>query len=214
MFIADYMTADPLTITADVLIPEARRLLDDNHFRHLPVVDKDKKLIGVVTDRDLRSAYPSTVIDDETYEKIFAAVAATPVSEIMSTNCSCVSIEATLDDALLVFDRDKVGALPVVTDRDVVIGIFSMRDLTAAYKKLFGSAAAGSSLIAVLDETKNHDSLSRIASILEENNVQCTRLIKIGQTSGFDRIYMRVESTKVGNVHKHLQDSGFTLLKP
>ena len=214
MFIADYMTADPLTITADVLIPEARRLLDDNHFRHLPVVDEEKKLIGVVTDRDLRSAYPSTAIDDETYAKIFETVAATAIAEIMSTNCSCVSIEATLDDALLVFDRDKVGALPVVTEDDVVIGIFSMRDLTAAYKKLFGSAESGSSLIAVLDETKNHNSLSRIASILEENQVQCTRLIKIGQKSGFDRIYMRVESSKVGNVHKHLQDSGFTLLKP
>ena len=89
-----------------------------------------------------------------------------------------------------------------------------MRDLTAAYKKLFGSAESGSSLIAVLDETKNHDSLSRIASILEEDEVRCTRLIKIGQKSGFDRIYMRVESSKVGIVHKHLQDSGFTLLKP
>jgi acetoin utilization protein AcuB len=214
MFIADYMTADPLTITADVLIPEARRLLDDNHFRHLPVVDEEKKLIGVVTDRDLRSAYPSMAIDDQTYAKIFETVAATPVGEIMSTNCSCVSIEATLDDALLVFDRDKVGALPVVTEDDVVIGIFSIRDLTAAYKKLFGSAESGSSLIAVLDETKNHNSLSRIASILEEDKVRCTRLIKIGQKSGFDRIYMRVESSKVGNVHKHLQDSGFTLLKP
>lgn len=214
MFIADYMTADPLTITADVLVSKARRLLDDNHFRHLPVVDEEKKLIGVVSDRDLRSAYPSTAIDDDTYNKIYETVAATPVAEIMSINCSCVSIEATLDDALLVFDRDKVGALPVVTEDDVVIGIFSMRDLTAAYKKLFGSAETGSSLIAVLDESKSHNALSRIASILEENDVQCTRLIKIGQKSGFDRIYMRIESFKVGNVHKHLQDSGFTLLKP
>lgn len=214
MFIADYMTADPLTITADTLVPEARRLLDDNHFRHLPVVDEQKKLIGVVTDRDLRSAFPSSTVDDDTYQQMFEAVASTPVAAIMSTNCSCVSIEATLDDALLVFDRDKVGALPVVTEDDVVIGIFSMRDLTAAYKKLFGSAESGTSLIAVLDETKNRDSLSRIASILEENDVQCSRLIKIGQTSGFDRIYMRVDSFKVGNVHKHLQDSGFTLLKP
>lgn len=214
MFIADYMTADPLTITADTLIPEARRLLDDNHFRHLPVVDAQKKLIGVVTDRDLRSAYPSSTVDDDAYQQMFDAVASAPVADIMSTNCSCVSIEATLDDALLVFDRDKVGALPVVTEDDVVIGIFSMRDLTAAYKKLFGSAESGTSLIAVLDETKNHNSLSRIASILEENDVQCSRLIKIGQVSGFDRIYMRVNSFKVGNVHKHLQDSGFTLLKP
>jgi len=214
MFIADYMTADPTTITSDTQVSEARRLLDDNQFRHLPVVDEQRKLIGMVSDRDLRSAYPSSVVDEKTSQTIFKQVAVSPVSEIMSTNCSCVSIEATLDDALLVFDRDKVGALPVVTEDDVVIGIFSMRDLTAAYKKLFGSAEAGSSLIAVLDETKSHNSLSRIASILEENEVQCTRLIKIGNIGGFDRIYMRVDSFKVGNVHKHLQDSGFTLLKP
>jgi hypothetical protein len=79
---------------------------------------------------------------------------------------------------------------------------------------LFGSAEAGSSLIAVLDETKSQNSLSRIATLLEENDIHCTRLIKIGQESGFDRIYMRVDSFKIGNVHKHLQDSGFTLLKP
>ncbi len=214
MFIADYMTADPTTITADTPVSEARRLLDDNQFRHLPVVDEQRKLIGMVSDRDLRSAYPSSVVDEKTSQKIFRQVSVSPVSEIMSINCSCVSIEATLDDALLVFDRDKVGALPVVTEDDVVIGIFSIRDLTAAYKKLFGSAESGSSLIAILDETKSHNSLSRIATILEENEVQCTRLIKIGNIGGFDRIYMRIDSFKVGNVHKHLQDSGFTLLKP
>lgn len=214
MFIADYMTADPLTITADTLIVEARRLLDDNHFRHLPVVDENKRLIGVVTDRDLRSAYPSTILDDDARERAFAELETTTVNQIMSTNCSCVSIEASLDDALLVFDRDKVGALPVVTEDDVVIGIFSMRDLTAAYKKLFGAAEKGSSLIAVLDEGKTNNSLSRIATLLEENDIHCTRLIKIGNITGFDRIYMRVSSFKVGNVHNFLQDSGFTLLKP
>jgi len=214
MFIADYMTADPTTITADTPVSEARRLLDDNQFRHLPVVDGQRKLIGMVSDRDLRSAFPSSVVDEKTSQKVFKQVSVSPVSKIMSINCSCVSIEATLDDALLVFDRDKVGALPVVTEDDVVIGIFSMRDLTAAYKKLFGSAESGSSLIAILDETKSHNSLSRIATILEENEVQCTRLIKIGNIGGFDRIYMRIDSFKVGNVYKHLQDSGFTLLKP
>ncbi|MCB2217340.1 CBS domain-containing protein [Desulfofustis glycolicus] len=214
MFIADYMTTDPVTITADITLTEARQLLDDHHFRHLPVVDGAKKLIGVVSDRDLRLAYPSTVIEDEERERIFQIVERTPVTAIMTANCSCIGIDATLDDALLVFERDKVGALPVVTDDDVVIGIFSMRDLTAAYKKLFGAAEKGSSLIAVLDEGKTTRSLSRIASLLEDNDVQCTRLIKIAQESGFDRIYMRVNTYKVSNVHKLLQDSGFTLLKP
>lgn len=214
MFIADYMTPDPVTITADTLLPDARRLLDDRHFRHLPVVDEHRKLIGVVTDRDLRSAYPSTVADDVTRGQTFKIVDRTTVREIMTVNCSCIGIDATLDDALLVFERDKVGALPVVTEEDVVIGIFSMRDLTAAYKKLFGASEKGSSLIAVLDEGKTRKSLSRIASLLEEHDVQCTRLIKIAQESGFDRIYLRVNTYKVSNVHKLLQDSGFTMLKP
>lgn len=214
MFIADYMTANPLTITVDVLLPEARRLLDEHHFRHLPVVDKDNKLIGMVTDRDLRSAYPSTILDDDTREQHFLIFNKTAVSAIMSSNCSCVGSDATLDDALMVFDRDKVGAFPIVAEDDTVVGIFSMRDLTAAYKKLFGAAEKGSSLIAVLDEAKSDNSLSRIALLLEQNDVQCTRIIKIGCESGFDRIYMRVNTDRVSNVHKILQDNGFTLLKP
>ncbi len=214
MFIADYMTANPLTITADVLLPEARRLLDEHHFRHLPVVDKHNKLIGVVTDRDLRSASPSSILDNDTREQHFRIFEKTNVTEIMSANCSCVGIDATLDDALMVFNRDKVGALPIVAEDDTVIGIFSMRDLTAAYKKLFGAAEKGSSLIAVLDEAKLDNGLSRIALLLDQNNVQCTRLIKITQESGFDRIYMRVNTDKVSNVHTILQENGFTLLKP
>ena len=213
MFISDYMTADPLTISADMCLPEARQLLTDHHFRHLPVVDKDNKLIGMVSDRDLRSAYPSSVLSEEEREGIFKKIEKTTVGGIMSQNCSCLGTDSTLDDALMVFDRDKVGALPVVTDDDEVIGIFSMRDLTAAYKKLFGVAEKGSMLIAVLDDGKSN-SLSRIVTLLEENSIQCTRLIKIGQSSGFDRIYLRVNTYKVSNVHKLLQDNGFTLLKP
>jgi acetoin utilization protein AcuB len=214
MFIADYMTSNPLTITADVLLPEARRLLDENHFRHLPVVDSDNRLIGVVSDRDLRSAYPSTILDEDARVWNFQKCQKTPVSEIMSVNCSCIGIDATLDDALMVFNRDKVGALPIVADDDKVIGIFSMRDLTAAYKKVFGAAEAGSSLIAVLDESKSENSISQIAQLLEQNEVQCTRLIKIAQEGGFDRIYMRVNTDKVSNVYNLLQENGFTLLKP
>jgi acetoin utilization protein AcuB len=213
MFISDYMTANPLTISAEMVLPEARQLLIDYHFRHLPVVDKENRLIGVVSDRDLRSAYPSTVLSDAEREKAFKKIEKISVGEIMSRNCSCLTLSSTLDDALTVFERDKVGALPVVTEEDEVIGIFSMRDLTAAYKKLFGAAEKGSELIAILNDSKSK-SLIKIVSLLTENDIQCTRLINIGEVSGFDRIYLRVSSSIVSEVHKLLQEHGFTLLKP
>ncbi len=213
MFISDYMTAEPLTITAGMSLPEARQLLSDYNFRHLPVVDDKNRLIGVVSDRDFRSAYPSTILEDDERDRILTKVEKVTVGEIMSQNCSCLGIDSTLDDALMVFERDKVGALPVVTDEDIVVGIFSMRDLTAAYKKLFGGTEKGSMLIAVIDDGGTN-SLGRIVTLLDENNISCTRLIKIAQTTGYDRIYMRVNSCKVRNVHNLLQDNGFTLLKP
>ena len=196
-----------------MLLPEARQLLTEYHFRHLPVVDEENKLIGMISDRDLRSAYPSTVIADTDSGKAFKKVANTSVSEIMSQNCSCLTMSSTLDDALMVFERDKVGALPVVTEDDEVIGIFSMRDLTAAYKKLFGAAEKGSELIAILNDGKSR-SLRKILKLLEKNDIQCTRLVNIGEVSGFDRIYLRVKSLIASDVQKLIQENGFTLLKP
>ena len=213
MFISDYMTANPLTISADMPLPDARQILTEYHFRHLPVVDKDNRLIGMISDRDLRSAYPSSVLSDADRDEAFKKVEKTSVSEIMSQNCSCLTDSSTLDDALMVFERDKVGALPVVTEEDEVIGIFSMRDLTAAYKKLFGAAEKGSELIAILNDSKSK-SLSKIVTLLEQNDILCTRLINIGEVSGFDRIYLRVNTLIVSDVQKLLQESGFTLLKP
>ena len=118
MFISDYMTASPLTISADMPLPEARQILTDYNFRHLPVVDGDNRLIGMITDRDLRSAYPSSVLSDADRDEAFKKVEITPVGEIMSQNCSCLTKSSKLDDALMVFERDKVGALPVVTEED------------------------------------------------------------------------------------------------
>lgn len=57
MNIKDYMTAPALTIPPEMTIPEARGLLKARHFRHLPVAGPDRRLLGMVTDRDLRSAY-------------------------------------------------------------------------------------------------------------------------------------------------------------
>ena len=213
MFISDYMTAKPLTISADMLLPEARQLLTEYHFRHLPVIDKDNKLIGMISDRDLRSAYPSSVLSDAERDEAFKKVEKTTVSEIMSQNCSCLTISSTLDDALMVFERDKVGALPVVTDEDEVIGIFSMRDLTAAYKKLFGAAEKGSELIAILNDGQSR-SLSKILTLLDKNDIQCSRLVNIGEVSGFDRIYLRVKTLIARDVQKLFQENDFTLLKP
>jgi len=137
MYISRFMIKEPLTATSDLSLPEARRLLNENHFRHLPVVDGQGQLVGMITDRDLRSAYPSSVLTESERIAVYERVEKATVADIMSVDCISLTPDSTLDDALLLFDREGVGALPVLEDGRVV-GIFSSRDLLAAYKELSG----------------------------------------------------------------------------
>ena len=59
MFIDKSMTSKVITISKDAGLDEAKKRMEDNNIRHLPVVEEDNTLIGIITDRDIRSALPS-----------------------------------------------------------------------------------------------------------------------------------------------------------
>jgi acetoin utilization protein AcuB len=213
MYISEYMTSDPITISSAVFLPEARRILNEFHIRHLPVVDRENKLVGIVSDRDLRSAYPSSVTTRGDKILAFEQVEKTTVADMMTTTCSTLGPDATLDDALLIFDRDKVGGIPVVSEDNVVLGIFSLLDLTAAYRKLFGVAEEGSVLIGIEDDDRDNI-LSEIVILLEQNGIQLTRLIRLAEKNKITKIFMRINSKKPLEVYKLLRSKGFIFLEP
>jgi acetoin utilization protein AcuB len=212
MYISEYMTSDPITISPAVFLPEARRMLNEFHIRHLPVVDSENRLIGIVSDRDLRSAYPSSVISREEKILAFEQVEKTTVADMMTTTCSTLGPDATLDDALLIFDRDKVGGIPVVSEDNVVLGIFSLLDLTAAYRKLFGVAEEGSILVGIEDDERENI-LSEIVILLEQKGILLTRLIRLVEKNEVTKIFMRINCQKPVEVYKLLRSRGFIFLQ-
>lgn len=213
MYISEYMTSDPITISSAVFLPEARRILNEFHIRHLPVVDRENKLVGIVSDRDLRSAYPSSVTSRGDKILAFEQVEKTTVADMMTTTCSTLGPDATLDDALLIFDRDKVGGIPVVSEDNVVLGMFSLLDLTAAYRKLFGMAEEGSVLIGIEDDDRDNI-LSELVILLEQNGILLTRLIRLVEQNEVTKIFMRINSRKPVEVYKLLKSKGFNFLEP
>ncbi len=213
MYISEYMTSDPITISSAVFLPEARRILNEFHIRHLPVVDRENKLVGIVSDRDLRSAYPSSVTSRGDKILAFEQVEKTTVADMMTTTCSTLGPDATLDDALLIFDRDKVGGIPVVSEDNVVLGMFSLLDLTAAYRKLFGVAEEGSVLIGIEDDDRDNI-LSELVILLEQNGILLTRLIRLVEQNEVTKIFMRINSRKPVEVYKLLRSKGFVFLEP
>ncbi|MBC8209189.1 MAG: CBS domain-containing protein [Desulfobulbaceae bacterium] len=212
MYIKHHMTVDPVTISEDMLLPDARNLLNECHFQHLPVVDGEGLLVGMITDRDLRSAWPSSVLSKAERQMVYERVKQTAVVEIMSTEIVSLSVNSTLDDALLFFDRERVGAMPVVEDGRVV-GIFSNRDLLAAYKRIFGVGEKGSILVVVEDDGQP-DLLSKIALLLEEEGITLTRLLKVNDPDQGSNIFLRIHTFKLAKVCAMLEANGFRICRP
>ncbi len=205
MYISRYMIKEPLTASPEMSLPEARLLLNDNHFRHLPVVDGQGQLVGMVTDRDLRSAYPSSVLTESERRLVYEQVEQATVADIMSTECLSLHPESTLDDALLLFDQKGVGALPVLEDGQVV-GIFSSRDLLMAYKELFGVGEKGSVLLEI-DDDGQPGLMTRIVTVLEHNEVPFTRLLRIEDSEHGNRIYLRINTFRIAAVLALLREA-------
>jgi acetoin utilization protein AcuB len=132
MRVGDYMTKEPFTVGEDASMKEAVDLLRQHHIRHLPVV-LGPKLIGIVTDRDIRKASPSLLsgVDMSEYEEVLAN---TPISRVMTREPFTVTADTELRGAVQILVDKKVGALPVVNGENLV-GIFTEID---ALKVLLG----------------------------------------------------------------------------
>ena len=132
MRVSDYMTKEPFTVGEDASMKEAVDLLRQHHIRHLPVV-QGSKLIGIVTDRDIRKASPSLLsgVGMGRYEEVLAN---TPIARVMTREPFTLTPETELRQAVQLLVDKKVGAVPVVTGEELV-GIFTEID---ALKVLLG----------------------------------------------------------------------------
>lgn len=211
MYIAASMSADPLCLHPEMSLLQVRELISGKNFRHFPVTDAAGRLVGIVSDRDLRSAFPSTALNPMVRQDQLERLGQVRVDAIMSRAPITLPREATLDDALLLFDRHSIGALPVVDHDGRLVGIVTVRDVLGAYRRLFGIGGAGSSLIEVLDDGRPN-LISRTATALEGGGISCTRIVRTGAPGGAggDRgtVYARVQTYNIHAVHAALRDAG------
>jgi acetoin utilization protein AcuB len=122
------MTEDPATIPMTATVGEAVRLLHTLDVRHLPVVDDEGTLVGMLSDRDLRGLTFPEVIGEEYMGEIQTALEA-PVSSIMTSDVVAVEVE---DDVALIIELmldHKIGAVPVVDSDESLVGIVSYVDI-------------------------------------------------------------------------------------
>lgn len=133
MLVRDCMTPSPLTLGPDDSMHDALELMGLKRIRHLPVVDPSGRLLGLVTDRDLRRAAPSPLSGGNAGEAQ-AVLDNTPVERVMVRGPTSVAPAQPLKDAVSLMVDKKFGALPVV-ENGKLVGILSQIDVLRVFLK-------------------------------------------------------------------------------
>ena len=129
MKVADVMTKEPVTIAAGETVGQADELMSENNIRQIPVVN-GRDLVGIVTDRDIRSFLSGSLLGDpEARERALS----TPVRDVMTTEPIFVSPNDDLEEALELLIDEKIGGIPVVDEAEGLVGIVTYIDLLRCF---------------------------------------------------------------------------------
>ena len=213
MFVSRSMTSKVITITEDASIFDAQEAMAKNKIRHLPVIDADNTLIGIVTDRDIRSVLPYNLFKepDQTGER--EKVASIKAGEIMTRDPMAISPFDTIQDALLQIQEKRVGAFPVVDEKRKLKGIISVRDLLRAFTNVLGIGEPGTLLCILVEEKVGQ--LKKIVDAITEENISFGSILVARYWEEDKRaVFPYLLTQNVSRIKKKLRDMGYNLLDP
>ncbi|AEJ18582.1 CBS and ACT domain-containing protein [Gracilinema caldarium] len=152
MNVGQRMTKNPVTVTPDVSVPEAQAIMRREKIRRLPVLDKQGKLVGIVTSLDLIHASPSPATSLDMYE-LHYLLSKLKVESVMTKNVITVSEDLPIEEAARIMADNNISGLPVMRNT-ILVGIITESDLFKLFIELFGARHKGVRLTVLLPERK------------------------------------------------------------
>ncbi len=213
MFVSRSMTHKVIHVDRDTGIFKAQELMAANKVRHLPVTEPDGRLVGIVTDRDIRSALPDRFFKKSPSEEEKKNVTQLKIKDIMTRDVITISPTYTIQDALLMIQDARVGALPVVDEDGILKGIISVRDLLRAFINVLGIGEPGTLLCILVEEKVGQ--LKKIVDAITEENISFGSVLVARYWEKDKRaVFTYLLTQNIAHVKEKLKTLGFTLLEP
>ena len=150
LLVENWMNPNVITVDADDSMLDATKLLKEHNIRHLPVLEQGK-LVGVITDRDLKRAAPSDATALEAHELLYL-IANIKVREIMTKNPITVPYNFTIEEAAELLLQARISGMPVVDKDGDVIGTITQTDLFKVLISLTGVGKKGVQFAFLLED--------------------------------------------------------------
>ena len=179
MIIERRMTRNPVTASPEMSVAEASALMKREKVHRLPVLDKDRKLVGIISEKDILYASPSPVSTLSIHEMAYL-LSQLNVKKLMTRDVVTITKDTTVEEAARLMVDQDLSSLPVLEDGKL-IGIVSKSDLFKILLELFGARHYGVRMSFLVEDKPG--AIAEITNILATNGVD---IIAFGTFMGTD----------------------------
>ncbi|EPZ37760.1 MULTISPECIES: acetoin utilization AcuB family protein [Anoxybacillus] len=207
MIVEQMMKTDVIALKPSNTIADALSIVKQKNIRHLPIVDDEYHVIGIVTDRDLRDASPSIFHANEHLEDLQK-----PLSTIMKTNVITGHPLDFVEEVAALFYEHRISCMPIVKENKLV-GIITESDLLYTLVQLTGAHQPGSQIeIKVPNRT---GMLSEVTSMFQKRNINISSvLVYPDQDEKYKVLVFRIQTMNPMAIIEDLKAQGYDVLWP
>jgi acetoin utilization protein AcuB len=210
MLVEKRMKSDPITVGPQDSFRHAMNLVRQRGIRHLPVVDGGR-LVGIVTDRDIRQASPSPATSLEMHE-LHYLLEKVKVCDIMTAKVITVTPETPIEEAARLMLHHRIGSLPVLRGPELV-GIITETDILRAFVDVMGIHPEQTRLELVLEDRAG--AFLDVCRIIQKQGGDIASVVTATATHRGEQkevMLFRLEGVTVGSLVKQIETSGHTVL--
>lgn len=212
MLVKNWMNKKVITVDVDDSMQEATKLLKEHNIRMLPVIKKGK-LVGIVTDRDLKEASASDATTLEIHELLYL-LSQIKVIEIMTKTPITVPPDYTIEETAQILLEKKISGVPVVDQKGKIVGTITQSDIFKALISLTGLAKRGIQFAFQLEDRPG--SIKEVADIIRKNGGRMASILSSydrvpqGQRNVYIRMY-GIDRSRLDQLIKELKEKATIL---
>lgn len=208
MLIEEIMIRHVETLFETNTVQEAHDLMRDKKIRHIPILNDREQLVGMITDRDLKEAFPSRLIKGQ-FEEVYH----NQLKEIMTKNPITAHPMDFVEETAVIFYEKQIGCLPIISNEQLV-GIITETDLLYKYIELTGANKPGSQIEVRVPNVPGI--LFEVAKVFHEHKTNVLSvLVYPDKTDELSKILViRFTTMNPLNIIHSLRTTGFEVLWP
>ncbi|MEW6265961.1 MAG: CBS and ACT domain-containing protein [Thermodesulfobacteriota bacterium] len=192
MLVKEWMTKNPITAEEDTSLMEVSQLMREKKIRRMPILSKKGQLVGIVTDRDIKAASPSKATTLDVHE-LYYLLSKIKIKDIMSKKPVTISPEDTVMRAAVLMLEKKISGLPVLDEKEKLVGILSQGDVFRVLTTITGIYRGG--MLFAFELEDRGGTIKEVADVIRAAGGRMTSILTSYETAseGWRHVFIRVQ---------------------